>query len=312
MKTDLQNVAPTITDKVVEFFSPAAGLERRKARMFLALAGGYTSGRRDRRPTRSWRPKPADADTDILPDLDSLRSRSRDLTRNTPIATGAINTVVTSVVGEGLKLKPEIDRRVLGLTDEQAEEFEQAALAEWRLFVKSADFTSVDDFDELQALAFRATLDSGDVLLVRRFREDFGDTYGLKLQMVEADRLGNPLGKRDGQKLENGNRIYAGVEVNNHGRHMAYHVADVHPGKMGAAARRKSRRVPARTKDGMPIVLHLFDRQRPDQTRGVPYLSPVIEALKQAADYSEAEITAAVVGAMFTVFVKSEDRKSVV
>jgi len=49
MKTDLQNVAPTITDKVVEFFSPAAGLERRKARMFLALAGGYTSGRRDRR-----------------------------------------------------------------------------------------------------------------------------------------------------------------------------------------------------------------------------------------------------------------------
>jgi lambda family phage portal protein len=43
---------------------------------------------------------------------------------------------------------------------------------------------------------------------------------------------------------------------------------------------------------------------RPDQARGIPYLSPVIETIKQLGDYGEAEIRAAVISAMFTVFVK--------
>jgi lambda family phage portal protein len=47
----------------------------------------------------------------------------------------------------------------------------------------------------------------------------------------------------------------------------------------------------------------LFDRLRPDQARGVPYLAPVIEALKKLGDYAEAELRATVVAAMFTAFV---------
>ncbi len=42
-------------------------------------------------------------------------------------------------------------------------------------------------------------------------------------------------------------------------------------------------------------------------TRPVPYLAPVIESLKQLDKYSEAELMAAVVSAMFSVFIKSED-----
>ena len=49
-----------------------------------------------------------------------------------------------------------------------------------------------------------------------------------------------------------------------------------------------------------------MNRIRPGLTRGVPYLAPVIETLKQLDKYSEAEIMSAVVSAMFTVFVKSE------
>jgi len=42
------------------------------------------------------------------------------------------------------------------------------------------------------------------------------------------------------------------------------------------------------------------------QARGVPYLAPVMEPLKQLDKYTEAEIMAAVVSSMFTVFVRSE------
>ena len=47
---------------------------------------------------------------------------------------------------------------------------------------------------------------------------------------------------------------------------------------------------------------------RPGLTHGVPYLAPVIESLKQLDRYTEAEVMAAVVSAMFG-FVKSKMKK---
>ncbi len=74
-------------------------------------------------------------------------------------------------------------------------------------------------------------------------------------------------------------------------------------------------RIPARSEDGLRTVLHLFERTRPELTRGVPYLAPVIEHLKQIGDYSDAEVTAAVVSAMFTLAIETaadEDQQPVV
>jgi lambda family phage portal protein len=69
---------------------------------------------------------------------------------------------------------------------------------------------------------------------------------------------------------------------------------------------RSWRVVPAFGRTGRRNVIHLFKTLRPGQSRGVPYLAPVIEPLKQLDRYTEAEIMAAVVSGMFTVFVKSE------
>ena len=54
------------------------------------------------------------------------------------------------------------------------------------------------------------------------------------------------------------------------------------------------------------MALHLKDKTRPGQTRGVPYLAPVIELIKQLGRYTDAEVMAAVVSGMFTVFVHNE------
>ena len=56
---------------------------------------------------------------------------------------------------------------------------------------------------------------------------------------------------------------------------------------------------------GFRQVIHLYRVLRPGQTRGVPYLAPVIESLKQLGNYTDAEIMAAVVSSCFTVFVKT-------
>lgn len=63
-------------------------------------------------------------------------------------------------------------------------------------------------------------------------------------------------------------------------------------------------------KTGRRNVLHIMNRERIGQRRGVPFLAPVIEALKQLGRYTDAELVAAVVSGMFTVFIEKESASS--
>ncbi len=54
-------------------------------------------------------------------------------------------------------------------------------------------------------------------------------------------------------------------------------------------------------------MLHLYRKLRIGQSRGVPDLAAVIEPLKMLERYTEAEITAAVMSGMFSVFVKTSN-----
>lgn len=58
-------------------------------------------------------------------------------------------------------------------------------------------------------------------------------------------------------------------------------------------------------------MIHLFDKTRPGQTRGVPYLAPVTETIKQMDRYRDAEVMATVVAAMLTVLIKTEESEDV-
>ncbi len=288
----------TLLDRAISVFDPARALRRHQARTMLALTtGGYKGGKKNRRQTANWNVDGASANQDTVPDLPTLRARSRDLRRNVPIATGAIATRITNIVGEGLKVYPKVDRDVLGLSIEAATAWNRKARAEFELAAWTADFTGAQSFDELQALVLGATDESGDVFALRRYRKDPGDTYGTKLQIIEADRVSNPNNGMDTDTQ------VAGIETTTDGIVRAYHVSDRHPGDMFRKAM-TWRRVPAFYNDGRPIVLHMFKRLRPDQARGVPYLAPVIEILKQFGEYTDAEVQAAVISAFFTVFIE--------
>ena len=133
-------IAPTLVDRVVNYFDPVRGLSRLRARAFSTFMGGYIGGARDRRQTSRWFTFQRSADADILPNLQLLRDRSRDLARNAPLATGAVNTVVSNSVGTGLKLQSRIDREVPGLSDDEADAWQNTAEREFALCVESRDF----------------------------------------------------------------------------------------------------------------------------------------------------------------------------
>jgi lambda family phage portal protein len=289
-------------DRAIEAVSPRWALNRLRDRTAMALAGGYFGGSRRSRPgLTNWNPGVADADGDISPDLVDLRAYSRDLARTSALAGGAINTVVTNVVGTGLALQPAPDADFLGLTEEEAKAWIADVSREWKLWAESTacDITRTQNIYGLQSLAFRSALESGDVFAIPTMSGK-SDPYRLALQIIEADRVCNPEWKSDAE------RLVQGVELDESGAPKTYHVASRHPGARNRAGMTWTP-VPAfGAQTNRRNMLHLFDRRRPGQTRGVPYLASVIEPLKQLKRYSEAEISAAVISAAFAVFVKMD------
>ncbi len=251
----------------------------------------------------------------------TMRQRSRILYMSSPIASAALKRQRTNIIGAGLKLKPTIDRETLGMTQQQAEEWQRKTQAEFALWAnckQSCDATGVNNFYGLQQLVALSYPMSGDVFaLITRAEATKQNPYSLRLHILEADRVRTPsnsagvynnplLMNITTGKPANGNTIYDGVEVDKNGAVVAYHIANTHPNQVDSGLT-KFVRVEAYGKEtGLPNILHIMDTERPEQYRGVPYLAQVIEPLLQMRRYTEAEITAAVVQSFLTAFIKSE------
>lgn len=297
-------VSETAVDRAIAYFAPIHAARRLYARGAMALAGGYSGGRRDKRSTSAWQPKGNSADADLLPDLPTLRERSRDLVRNAPLAAGALNTVATNVVGTGLLLKSRPHREVLGWTEKQAAEWRQATEREWRLWADSSDcdITRAQDFYGLQDLVLRSHMENGDVLTLLPFVNRRGRVYQLAVQLIEADRLCNKDSAADTPTLA------GGVRMDGAGAPVAYQVLNSHPGDRTVVKREWTEYAAFGASTGRRNVLHHYSKRRIGQTRGAPYFAPVIEAFKSIDRYTEAEIFAAVASAMFAIVTKTEDR----
>lgn len=300
------SVPVTMADRVVNWFNPVKGGERYRSRVAMALSGGYQAADKTRRANQKGSKREMDADSAILPDLPTLREESQHMLRNSPIATGAIRTNVTKVVGTGLKVKPQIDRDALRLSPEQADAWEKQAEREYLLATETREFDAERKlpFSLLQGLAFLKSLEDGDVFASMPRIKRPGSPYKIKLQLIEAARVCNKDNAADTNKLS------AGVKKDDSGAPVEYHVLNQHPGGSRFWRERKNLSwtvLPAFGKrTGDPLCLHIFDQVRPGQTRGVPYLAPVVEMIKQLGRYTDAEIMAAVVSGMLTVFVTSE------
>lgn len=295
-------------DRVVEYVAPVKAQARFAARTRLALVGQWVAGRTDRRATMNWIPYGGSADNDTAFDLRIARGRTRDMARNQPLALGAVNTVVTNVAGTGLVMRSVIDHATLGMDEDEAQEWQNKTEREFRLWAEnpnSCDATRTHDFYGLQALALRSALDSGDVFATLPMISRVGSPYETKVQLIEADRVVNK------DYLPDTNLRVQGVECDQNGAPIKYHILRSHPGGIMPLPLVWDV-VPAfGTKTGRRNVIHLFEKLRPGQSRGMPYLAPVVETLKQLSDYTSAEITAAVVSAMFTVFITSDNNAGI-
>ena len=248
----------------------------------------------------------------------TLRQRARMLYMAAPIATSAIKTNRTNVVGVGLRLKSRIDREVLGMTPEQAEEWQKTTEREFALWAenkRACDATGMNNFYGMQQLALTSWLLSGDCIgLLKQYKTSRLMPYALRIHLIESDRIATPTENgiglpayyTTGKNQKTGNAIYDGVEVDGNGMVVAYHIRSTYPYEIGTEATKWTRVLAYQEHTGLPNVLHVIESERPDQYRGVTYLAQVIEPLLQLRRYTESELMAAVVESFFTAFIKTE------
>lgn len=312
MQRALGAVART-TDSVISAVDPIRGAKRLQARartsafQYLYGSGGYEGAQKNRPATKGWNPKNHGPTGALVPDLETLRSRSYDLERNAPLARSVTNTYKARVVGPGLWPRPKLDHDFLDITEEQASEISETVERYfWSIALSgSLDYENRLPWTSTVKLVLGSWLTGGDVFAVRRFDDADGAPIGTTVQLLEAGRVCNP--PHEPQRVE----FADGVERDERGRPVAIHVCDVHPGELGAFGARGAgqwTRVPIVNEELRERqVLHVFEPLRIGQPRGEPIFAPVIEYLKQLKKMSDAELQAAVLNAYFTVIVTSKD-----
>src|SRR5580658_4790472 len=269
-------------ERAIGAVAPGVALKRLRNRVALEYAStlearavrekfgyeGATAGRR----VHGWYAPSTDANVELMGALIWLRNRSRDLVRNNPHASKALEELVGHTVGTGI-----IPQAKTG-----NDKLNQAIDNEWPYFVEQCDTPQRLDFYGMQALMLRSTAESGEGIVRYRPRLPQANLrVPLQLQLLEADFLDQTrtMGLINGHVME-------GVQFDEMGRRNAYWLFSYHPGGVLILNPRGgiiSQPVPAEQ------IMHIYRVLRPGQVRGVPWLAPSMMPFRDLDDYRDAE-----------------------
>lgn len=217
-----------------------------------------------------------------------LRNRVRDLVRNFPVFQRALSCYSATVVGRGprfmsLAVHPD------GTPALEARRRIEERFNAW--MEDDADVSGGMHFYELQQLLCRQLLEGGEGFFAFVPRRRYGVTP-LALMPIEAERVTSLSYRAPGT---DGTDLWAGVEyVKETGEALAYHVAQDGYGAEIA-------RVPAED------MLHVFQRLRPGQLRGVTPLASAVLVARAMSDYTQSELDASKMASKYMAIVTSDD-----
>lgn len=264
----------------------------------------HLAASRRAREMASWTPGMPSADGALLREAPAMAARAYDLERNHGVAAGAIRTQVDNIVGTGLRLNAKPDYRALGRDKAWADAWAKDVEAKFRSWANTVEFDAARQltFGGMTVMAMREVLLCGDALALPMWLPDRpGAKWATAIQAIDAARLSNPSGAQNTATLRNG------VEINEYGEPIAYHIRKAHPsdGYVLGDNRAEWERVPARTDFGRRRVLHVFEKLRPGQSRGRSMLAGVMAAFRMLDHYQRTELQTAVVNSMIAAFIET-------
>lgn len=279
-------------DKAISSVSPEAGLRRAVARAKIEMLGSVRSydAAKTGHSTGGWQGvtgKSANAEIGVA--LVNVRERSRDLVRNNPYAAKGVNVLVNGIVGAGIVPEPKSG------TDRQQTATEEV----WNAWAEQCDADGALDFYGLQALIVRCVVESGECLVrFRPRRLSDGLPVPFQLQVLEPDFIDTSRQETYGD----GSYTIDGIKFDRLGRRVGYWLYDRHPGDNRALL---VAGISSKLTDASEI-LHIFDKLRPGQDRGVSWFAPVVLKMWDLASYDEAELVRKRIESCLAAFVEQE------
>ena len=250
-----------------------------------------------------WRGSIQSPDREWLGVRDFTTARVRDQIRNDPIAVAALQRRKNSAVGRGWRLSSRPIGAALNISPEQARELASQIQREWKQYAYGYAF-EVDaerkmTFGQLLRLAASHVMMDGEGLGLVEWATGEGTRYKTRLRLVDPDRLSNPNGET------NDDVFRAGVEHNASGVPFRYWIREHHPADYGSKGLLVWNDWARWIENGRPQVLHAFEPQRAEQSRGISRFVTALKSFRSLSRFTDATIQNAVINALHVMFVQS-------
>lgn len=225
---------------------------------------------------------------DYKVDYAALSARGWQSYLDSEICQLAIRRFSRWVIGDGLKLQAQPSDVVLKMQGIPCKKnFSEQVEALWHLYAedKAVDIKGINNLGQIAKIAFEAAKIGGNVLVILRVVQGV-----LQVQLVDGANVVTPLVEMSGYGdnalyTATGNRVIDGVEIDAHGKPIAYHVCT---GVM------KHERIVARDSSGRLVAWLLTGlRHRLSSTRAMPLYTAVLETVAKLERYKEATVGSA-------------------
>lgn len=273
-----------------------------QARRDLALAGLG--------PSRRWGYSPSltSSDASAFRSKDSLMANARDASRSNPYGKSATRSSVDAVVGIHFKLNYMPNAVELGVTAQEALDFAQMVETKWETEAASPRFhmdaQRKQTFSGLMRTAYASVFTNGEALATVEWKPSFGGSRTC-LHLIAPERLSDPRGMQD----RTGKRRM-GVDLDKHGAPVAYHIREALPSDImlwgGASQQFAWRRIARYNAWGRQNVLHFFEQDQPEMTRGVTGFTTALLPMRLLQDYNVTELESAAIRATYAAVIESE------
>lgn len=283
-------VLSRLIDNTIGVFSPKSAFSRKYYRSLLAAkkrSAQYAAAKTSRL-TGDWSPLDASINDLIRASSPAVRARVRQLIRDFPIFSRAVQVTLDNAIGTGIIFQSRVTDTTGKSIDEKLSEKIESAFNFW---ADKADISGQMHYYELMQLAKRQELETGEFIIAKRRSRSTRRYLPFALQIIESDWLtGNPS-----VKIPSTNKIDQGIEyITATGEPVAYHFSD--PDGWGKAVR-----IPAAQ------IIHGFQTLRPGQLRGISAFAPGVLMAHDLSEYLDAEIDTAKMAAKYLAFVTRAD-----
>ncbi|UMR98616.1 phage portal protein [Escherichia coli] len=248
-----------------------------------------------------WLPVSQSADAALLPSLRLGNARADDLVRNNGIAANAVALHKDHIVGHMFLISYRPNWRWLGMDEEAAKSFVAEVEDAWTEYCDGVfgetDIEGKRTFTEFIREGVGVHAFNGEIFLQPVWDAETTQLFRTRFKAISPKRISTP-GNGPGNRF-----LRAGVEINQYGKALAYHVREDDWPAYGTG---KWTRIPRTLPSGRPAMIHVFEPMEDGQTRGANQFFSVMERMKMLDTLQATQLQSAVVKAMYAATIESE------